>query len=73
MRDVLISPSILSADFACLGEEIRAIDHAGDHAGVPVALGWTKRVVTIFVIGVITRLALTPAGARATFARKEPA
>ncbi|MAB11205.1 ribulose-phosphate 3-epimerase [Hyphomonas sp.] len=29
MRDVLISPSILSADFACLGEEIRAIDHAG--------------------------------------------
>ena len=29
MRDVLISPSILSADFACLGEEIRAIDKAG--------------------------------------------
>ena len=29
MHDVLISPSILSADFACLGEEIRAIDHAG--------------------------------------------
>ena len=29
MRDVLISPSILSADFACLGEEIRAIDVAG--------------------------------------------
>lgn len=29
MRDILISPSILSADFACLGEEIRAIDHAG--------------------------------------------
>jgi len=29
MRDVLISPSILSADFARLGEEIRAIDAAG--------------------------------------------
>lgn len=29
MRDVLISPSILSADFACLGEEIAAIDCAG--------------------------------------------
>ena len=29
MRDVLISPSILSADFACLGDEIRAIDAAG--------------------------------------------
>ena len=29
MRDVLISPSILSADFAKLGEEIRAIDAAG--------------------------------------------
>jgi ribulose-phosphate 3-epimerase len=29
MRDVLISPSILSADFARLGEEVRAIDAAG--------------------------------------------
>lgn len=29
MRDVLISPSILSADFSKLGEEIRAIDEAG--------------------------------------------
>ena len=29
MRDVLISPSILSADFSCLGEEIAAIDEAG--------------------------------------------
>jgi ribulose-phosphate 3-epimerase len=29
MSDVLISPSILSADFAKLGEEIRAIDAAG--------------------------------------------
>lgn len=29
MRDVLISPSILSADFARLGEEVRAIDQAG--------------------------------------------
>ena len=29
MSPVLISPSILSADFACLGEEIRAIDAAG--------------------------------------------
>ena len=29
MQDVLISPSILSADFAKLGEEIRAIDAAG--------------------------------------------
>ena len=29
MTQVLISPSILSADFACLGDEIRAIDAAG--------------------------------------------
>lgn len=29
MRDILISPSILSADFAKLGEEVRAIDAAG--------------------------------------------
>jgi len=29
MRRVLVSPSILSADFARLGEEIRAIDEAG--------------------------------------------
>ena len=29
MADVLISPSILSADFARLGEEVRAIDAAG--------------------------------------------
>lgn len=29
MSEVLISPSILSADFAALGEEIRAIDSAG--------------------------------------------
>ena len=29
MAQVLISPSILSADFARLGEEVRAIDEAG--------------------------------------------
>lgn len=29
MADLLISPSILSADFAKLGEEVRAIDQAG--------------------------------------------
>ena len=29
MHPLLISPSILSADFASLGEEIRAIDKAG--------------------------------------------
>ncbi|QSB45237.1 ribulose-phosphate 3-epimerase [Altererythrobacter sp. FM1] len=29
MNAPLISPSILSADFACLGEEVRAIDAAG--------------------------------------------
>jgi ribulose-phosphate 3-epimerase len=28
-RPILIAPSILSADFARLGEEVRAIDHAG--------------------------------------------
>ncbi|MGE0613266.1 MAG: ribulose-phosphate 3-epimerase, partial [Hyphomicrobiales bacterium] len=28
-RNVLIAPSILSADFARLGEEVRAIDEAG--------------------------------------------
>ncbi len=29
LNDVLISPSILSADFAALGQEVRAIDEAG--------------------------------------------
>ena len=29
MSDLLISPSILSADFARLGEEVRAVDAAG--------------------------------------------
>ena len=29
MRDTLISPSILSADFARLGEDVRAVDEAG--------------------------------------------
>src|SRR5438309_3941138 len=29
MPDTLIAPSILSADFAKLGEEVRAIDRAG--------------------------------------------
>ncbi|MFQ5345824.1 MAG: ribulose-phosphate 3-epimerase, partial [Mariprofundus sp.] len=28
-KDVVIAPSILSADFARLGEEIRAVDEAG--------------------------------------------
>src|SRR3989304_5368637 len=28
-NNILIAPSILSADFARLGEEVRAIDHAG--------------------------------------------
>src|SRR6476660_7432617 len=28
-RDIIIAPSILSADFARLGEEVRAIDQAG--------------------------------------------
>ena len=28
-RDVLIAPSILSADFARIGEEVRAVDEAG--------------------------------------------
>ena len=29
MADIIISPSILSADFAKLGEEVRAVDEAG--------------------------------------------
>nr|PZN88108.1 MAG: ribulose-phosphate 3-epimerase [Pseudomonadota bacterium] len=29
MREILIAPSILSADFARLGEEVRAVDEAG--------------------------------------------
>jgi ribulose-phosphate 3-epimerase len=28
-RDIIVAPSILSADFARLGEEVRAIDQAG--------------------------------------------
>ena len=35
-RDILIAPSILSADFARLGEEVRAIDAAG--AGLKVSV-----------------------------------
>ena len=29
MNEVMIAPSILSADFSCLGDEVRAIDQAG--------------------------------------------
>jgi len=29
MRKIMLAPSILSADFACLGDEIRAVDEAG--------------------------------------------
>ena len=29
MADILIAPSVLSADFAKLGEEVRAVDEAG--------------------------------------------
>ena len=28
-RDILIAPSILSADFSRIGEEVRAVDEAG--------------------------------------------
>ena len=39
--NVLISPSILSADFARLGEEVRAIDQAGcDWVHVDVMAYW---------------------------------
>src|SRR4029079_5109119 len=40
MPELLISPSILSADFARLGEEVRAIDAAGaDWIAVAVMTG----------------------------------
>jgi len=49
---ILIAPSILSADFARLGEEVRAIDEAGCdwiHVDVisPSALRSSKRCVPI--------------------------
>ena len=40
---ILISPSILSADFARLGEEVRAIDEAGcDWVHIDV-MAWNQR------------------------------
>ena len=60
---IKIAPSILSADFSCLGEEVRAVDRAGaDYIHVDVMDGHFVPNITIgpLVVDALRKVAPSP-------------